>query len=225
MEHCDPEDLALIALGEQPDADDAVHLVTCETCRTEWESLRETVALARRFPGDAALTAPPPEVWKAVTESMSQPSNVSSMRASRRWAPWIAVAAAAGVLFGGVAGVALVRSPQQVADIVASAPLAPLEGYVASGTATIERVEGSDMLAVNVTGMPATDGYYEVWLLAPDASSMIAIGTLGAGTASTFPLPAGVSLADYPTVDISAEAYDGNPAHSADSIMRGTLPA
>jgi len=51
------------------------------------------------------------------------------------------------------------------------------------------------------------------------------VGTLGAGSSSSFPLPPGVSLADYPVVDISLEAYDGDPTHSAISVARGTLPA
>ena len=44
-------------------------------------------------------------------------------------------------------------------------------------------------------------------------------------TAEMLPLPAGISLADYPVVDISAEPYDGDPTHSTDSVVRGTLPA
>ncbi|MEY2964964.1 MAG: hypothetical protein RLZZ228_777, partial [Actinomycetota bacterium] len=66
---------------------------------------------------------------------------------------------------------------------------------------------------------------FEVWLLAPDASSMIALGTLGPDERAVLPLPAGISLADYPVVDISAEPYDGDPTHSTDSVVRGTLPA
>ena len=54
---------------------------------------------------------------------------------------------------------------------------------------------------------------------------MIAIGTLGVGDTGVFPLPPGVSLTDYPIVDISDEAYDGDPTHSTDSVVRGTLPA
>lgn len=32
-----------------------------------------------------------------------------------------------------------------------------------------------------------------------------------------------LSLADYPIVDVSSEKSGGNPAHSGDSIVRGTL--
>ena len=89
----------------------------------------------------------------------------------------------------------------------------------------MESLDGGDVLAVDVRGLPTTDGYFEVWLLAPDASSMIAIGTLGVGDTGVFPLPPGVSLTDYPIVDVSDEAYDGDPTHSTDSVVRGTLPA
>ena len=135
------------------------------------------------------------------------------------------MAATVGVLFGGVAGVALTRTSTTAPTVVASTALDPLADYTATGRASIEVVDGTELLAVDVRGLPATDGYFEVWLLAPDASSMIAVGTLGAGETAAFPLPPGVALSDYPVVDISIEAYDGNPAHSADSVVRGTLPA
>ena len=47
MAHCEPQTLSLIALGEQPSAEDALHLVTCDICRRDWESMRATVDVAR----------------------------------------------------------------------------------------------------------------------------------------------------------------------------------
>ena len=223
MAHCEPQTLSLIALGEQPSAEDAMHLVTCDTCRRDWESMRATVDVARDLEDDELLT-PPDHVWAAIAEEISADSGtLVPMRSRRRAAPWIALAAAVGVVLGGVVGASLMRSAPP--EVVASVALEPLADYSTTGTATVEVVDGSEMLAVDVSGLPATDGYFEVWLLAPDASSMIALGTLGAGESTVLPLPAGVSLADYPVVDISAEPYDGDPAHSTDSIVRGTLPA
>ncbi|MBM3687438.1 MAG: anti-sigma factor [Actinobacteria bacterium] len=223
MAHCEPQTLSLIALGEQPSAEDAMHLVTCDTCRRDWESMRATVDVARDLDDDELIT-PPDHVWAAIAEEISADSGtLVPMRSRRRAAPWIALAAAVGVVLGGVVGASLMRSAPP--EIVASVALEPLADYSATGMATVEVVDGSEMLAVDVSGLPATDGYFEVWLLAPDASSMIALGTLGAGESTVLPLPAGVSLANYPVVDISAEPYDGNPAHSTDSIVRGTLPA
>ena len=223
MAHCEPQTLSLIALGEQPSAEDAMHLVTCDTCRRDWESMRATVDVARDLEDDELLT-PPDHVWAAIAEEISADSGtLVPMRSRRRAAPWIALAAAVGVVLGGVVGASLMRSAPP--EVVASVALEPLADYSTTGTATVEVVDGSEMLAVDVSGLPATDGYFEVWLLAPDASSMIALGTLGAGESTVLPLPAGVSLADYPVVDISAEPYDGDPAHSTDSVVRGTLPA
>ncbi|MFM9135304.1 MAG: anti-sigma factor [bacterium] len=221
-----PQTLSLIALGEQPCADDAMHLVTCDTCRRDWESMRATVDVARDLE-DGELMAPPDLVWAAIAEEIAEPAAVTALtprqRPLRRAAPWIALAAAVGVVIGGVVGASLMRSTPP--EVIASVPLEPLADYSTAGTATVEVVNGTEVLAVDVTGLPARDGYFEVWLLAPDASSMIALGTLGAGESTVLPLPAGISLADYPVVDISAEPYDGNPAHSTDSVVRGTLPA
>lgn len=226
MKHCDPEELSLLALGETPSPDDAVHLLTCDDCRHRWEDLCHVVDVARELEDDEILT-PPPHIWAAIAEEIAEPSNVTAMpaRTSRRWAPWIAVAAAVGVVLGGVVGVSLTRTSAPTPDVIASAALDPLEDFATNGAATVEVVDGTEQLAVNVSGLPQTDGYFEVWLLAPDASSMIAVGTLGAGSSSSFPLPPGVSLADYPVVDISLEAYDGDPTHSTISVARGTLPA
>ena len=223
MAHCEPQTLSLIALGEEPSAEDALHLVTCDICRRDWESMRETVEVARDLDDDELLT-PPDHVWAAIAEEVSADSGtIVPMRSRRRVAPWIALAAAVGVVLGGVVGASLMRSAPP--EVVASVALEPLADYSTTGTATVEVVDGTEMLAVDVSGLPATDGYFEVWLLAPDASSMIALGTLGAGESTMLPLPAGVSLADYPVVDISAEPYDGDPAHSTESVVRGTLPA
>lgn len=226
MAHCDPQTLSLIAIGEEPSADEALHLVTCDECRREWESLRAVVDVARDLDDDEFVT-PPAHVWAAISEEIAQTSpdagNVVPLRAKRGFAPWIAAAAAVGLVLGGVGGAMLMRSTPP--EVVASVALEPLADYTATGNAAVEVVDGTEMLAVDVTGLPSTDGYFEVWLLAPDASSMIALGTLGPGETAVLPLPAGVSLADYPVVDISAEPYDGDPTHSTDSVVRGTLPA
>jgi hypothetical protein len=220
--HCEPQTLSLIALGEEPTPDDAIHLVTCDICRRDWESMRATVDVARDLDDDE-LIAPPDHVWAAIAEEIATDSTtIVPMRPRRRVAPWIALAAAVGVVLGGVVGASLMRSTPP--DVIASVALEPLADYTTTGTATVEVVDGTEMLAVDVTGLPSTDGYFEVWLLASDQSSMIALGTLGGGERATLPLPAGVSLTDYPVVDISAEPYDGDPTHSTDSVVRGTLP-
>jgi hypothetical protein len=44
----------------------------------------------------------------------------------------------------------------------------------------------------------------------------------GSGEA-LLPLPRNVDLQAYSVVDVSAEQYDNKPAHSGDSLLRGTL--
>jgi anti-sigma-K factor RskA len=71
--------------------------------------------------------------------------------------------------------------------------------------------------------MPQTDdAYFEVWLLAEDVSRMVSLGTMD-GPSTSLPIPTGVNLADYPVVDVSIEPFDGDPTHSSDSLVRGTL--
>ena len=72
---------------------------------------------------------------------------------------------------------------------------------------------------------PDTKGFYEVWLLDEDAKRLVSIGLLdlSQGTTARFPIPDDIDLATYPVVDVSVEPADGNPAHSGDSVVRGTL--
>jgi hypothetical protein len=76
---------------------------------------------------------------------------------------------------------------------------------------------------VSATMPPAPErGYYEVWLLDERTNSMVAVGALGENGQGTFTMPAGLDMAGYSVVDVSAERYDGDPAH-ASSVLRGTL--
>ena len=83
MAHFDTTTLSLIALGETPTAEEAVHLVTCDTCRHEWESLRALVVTARDV-DEHDLVAPPAHVWGAISAEISADStNVVPLRARR----------------------------------------------------------------------------------------------------------------------------------------------
>ena len=44
MQHCDPDVLALVALGERPAPADAEHLLGCEQCQADVEQLRQVVS-------------------------------------------------------------------------------------------------------------------------------------------------------------------------------------
>ncbi|KMM45032.1 anti-sigma factor [Cellulomonas sp. A375-1] len=138
---------------------------------------------------------------------------------------WIAGAAAAGVVIGGV-GVGWVQSRDDRAQtVVATATLEPLPGWSAKGSATVQVArDGTRTLVVDVAEDTAPDGFREVWLLTPDVSGLVSVGTL-AGSSGRFDLPAGLDLDEFSVVDVSQEPFDGNPAHSGDSIVRGALTA
>jgi len=138
----------------------------------------------------------------------------------RRPGVWLAAAAATAVLAAGVFW--SVQQNQPVVTPLAQAELAPVDQHSATGSArVVEAKDGQRTLEVRVDKNEAR-GYQEVWLIAPDLTRLVSLGVM-TSESGTFPVPAGLDLADYPIVDVSDEPVDGNPAHSSVSIVRGTL--
>lgn len=139
------------------------------------------------------------------------------------------VAAVAGaVVGGGVVWAAVERgsvAPEAPpATFVAQAVLAPLSDAVAEpGQADVIDSPDGRVVRVDARALPENAGFYEVWLLDAGATKLVALGALPAGAIGTFTLPPGLSLRDFPVVDISLEDYDGDPTHSTNSLMRGML--
>jgi hypothetical protein len=147
------------------------------------------------------------------------------------------MAAAAGIVLGAAAvwagynvlgqGPEAVPSPTPTAPqavVIAQAPLQPLKSYTASGKALVEELpDGTRQLVVQLSEGQIS-GYREVWVISPDLSKLVSLGVLD-GEPGVFAIPAGLDLAQYPIVDVSNEPFDGNPAHSSDSIARGELAA
>jgi hypothetical protein len=78
------------------------------------------------------------------------------------------------------------------------------------------------VLEVDVSDLTKGDGFYEVWLLDANAQRLVSLGLLE-GDTGRFPLPDQVDVSEFPVVDVSIEPVDGDPAHSGDSVVRGTL--
>jgi len=237
MTHCDDETLALLALGEPPThpAEVDAHLDECAECRAALERLRETVAVGRSLePDDLRLPAPPDRVWDRVAAQLdiageADGADVVDLRAhSPRHARsglgrrgWVAVAAAVLLLITAGA-VVLVGRDSNPASTVQEVALAPVGSGSARGSARLVRQDGGHALRVDTTGLPAaSDAYYELWLMNPDANSFVSLGPLVPGTSTVRPLPAGFSVKRNPFVDISVQPFDGNPAHSSVSALRG----
>ncbi len=61
-----------------------------------------------------------------------------------------------------------------------------------------------------------------MWLSDRNVERLVSLGTM-TGDRASFPIPEGLDLDEYVIVDVSREHFDGDPTHSGDSIVRGTL--
>ncbi|OLT46144.1 anti-sigma factor [Cellulosimicrobium sp. CUA-896] len=191
---------------------------------TDAESEAEADAVA---PADAG-TAPLPAEREPTPDLPHTGASVVPL-ASRRPRAWLPVAAAACLaLFLGVAGGVWWerRETEPPETTLATADLEALPAWTgASGQARVEEApDGTRQVVVSVDA-PAPEGTYrEVWLLAEDVSGLVSLGVLE-GSEGRFDVPDGLDLAAFPVVDVSEEHFDGDPAHSGDSVVRGPLDA
>jgi len=253
VQHIDDETLALLALGEDVlDDAAAAHLEACPECAGAVRELASVVGVARAGEG-IELVAPPAAVWEGVRAELGLDASagagavgagpdvagtppadhgsgdgaVVTSLASRRPRRWLPVAAAACValVLGVVGGVWWERREVEPAETtVATAELAPLPGWEgASGEARVEETgDGRRQVVVSVDAPVPAGTYREVWLLAPDVSGLVSLGVLE-GSEGRFDVPVGLDLTAFPVVDVSEEHFDGDPAHSGDSVVRGPL--
>ncbi|TCK60156.1 anti-sigma factor [Curtobacterium sp. PhB136] len=118
--------------------------------------------------------------------------------------------------------------PTTDAAVVSRTALAPLPGWTgAKGSAALERGSDGQLTLVIDVDPRAAEGdapLREVWMMRGDLSGLVSVGFLD-GDRGRFTVPTGVDPSRYPVVDVSAEPDDGDPAHSGDSVVRGTLRA
>jgi hypothetical protein len=159
--------------------------------------------------------------------SVSDPPSVSDAPrplSMRGWLPLAAAAAIVGLVGGSAAGIwwQSSRAPAAV-PVVASATLEPQSSWEASGRAWVEvAADGHREVIVHLVTAGDAVLLREVWLVTADATGLLSIGFLD-GAAGRFTIPAGIDLAAYPLVEVSAEFDDGDPAHSGDAIVLGKL--
>ncbi len=263
MRHCDPERIALIALGDAATDAEQAHLNVCEACREDLALDRAVVAAGHEVTDEDLPSEPPARVWAAISAELNldpalnstalppaptvepglppapaaqlvQLSDRRERRAASR-ATWLTATAAAvaGIAIGALGATVLSEDPVVDGTLIAESQLAtvpisqggsPSIGGALSGIARIIDTDGQDYAEVDTTGLPMIDGFYEVWLIKSDLSGMISLGSLSAGARGKFVVPPGTDLSVYTIVDISVENHDGDPAHSRQSVLRGTLP-
>jgi len=231
-QHCDPDVLALLALGESVgSSSDVGHLADCAHCQSELDQLRAVVTASRSVEPADRPSAPPAAVWERVAEELGLSTTTVDVPllafAPRRGPSWrtLAAASVAAALIGALATlgiVAAVSGGSAPTTVVARASLAPLPAHSGSGTASVVDVGAGRALDIDVSGLGPVDGFYEVWLLDADGKKLVSLGLLR-GTHGRFALPPGVDISTYPLVDVSIEPADGNPLHSGNSVVRGRL--
>lgn len=242
MSHLDPEQLALLALGEPVASDrERTHLDQCPACAAEIADLAHAAGVARSTVSDAELEAPPADVWSRIHDELGLPESLSAdplraaappvadappappnrRRTAARW--WVLAAASALVLAVG-AGTWTAISAALRPVTVATATLDPFPDHPdAVGSAEVDEDRtGARTLTVSLDGEDGSDDYREVWLIRNDGKALISLGVLDAER-GVFAIPENVDLGEYDLVDISFEPVDGDPTHSGNSIVRGTL--
>jgi hypothetical protein len=183
-------------------------------------------------PGPETAAPQPEPGWQDRGQAGRQRAGrpASSRRVSW-WRRPIAVGLA-GLLvgFGVAAGIRqLAASPAATpaTPVVATIPLRPLPQFPqwngVFGTALMERATTGRLLSVKLHA-PSKPGFYEVWLLARDGVKMISLGDLNRDHTGLFAMPPGVNLAEYSRIDVSLQPFNGSTLHSADSVVRGSLP-
>ena len=243
MTHLDPDRLADLALGNDEPLTGAEeeHLDGCAECRDELAQLSRIAELSRhpeelaQVPADAiwrsiqgqlAGQAPAPARTEVAAQPPPSPPAASELpRRTPRPRSWLLVAAAAvvGLIIG--VGVTTVAVRDRV-EVTSSTALEALPGQTGQGTAELVSDRGRGELRVQIDAPLTPDRYREVWLINTDGQRMYPLGVLPDDGKATYPLPPALAgqLQGFNIVDVSIEPYDGNPAHSRESQVRGTLP-
>ncbi len=183
-------------------------------------------ALARELADDdRRLEEPPVDLWASIEAQAMPVASVTSLDSRRRWRSMpVILAAAAALLLGVVVGAQFLGGDEADSRLVASVDLVNDGLQVPNpdhGMAELIEEDGSYVLDVDVPDLPPADGYYELWVIDTDVAGMFSLGEVdGSGR---YELPPGVEPGEFPVVDISVEAHDGDAAHGGQSIWRGVL--
>lgn len=233
MSHLDEDVIAELALGDVSPEAHRLHVQSCGVCAQRLRELEATLASVRSLDSSSSLLTPPESVWRniqAEIQTDAVPEGVDEVmlaraRRSGSQRPWaLAAAAAAGALIGGVAVGALVSEPNQgEPPLVAQTGLTDLRTEEPAGFASLHSLpDGTGVLVLDMAAEQVEGAALEVWLISSDFDGMISLGHLTEGN-SSFVIPAGFDVSQFPIVDVSIEPFDGDPTHSGESMTRGTL--
>ncbi|MCL3819933.1 anti-sigma factor [Aeromicrobium wangtongii] len=239
MNHPEVDELLQLARDGSSDEDVRRHVEDCEQCAAELQSMRRLVGAAAAI-GPAlepdALVAPSSAVWDRIQAELAAsdaqppvvPDRSAAPRRGRR--PMVVAVAAAltGIVLGGVGGYLLAddgsgdRTVADPRDPVAVGTLTPVGRDDVTGQIAISPGDRSRSLTITFSRAVTGPGYVEAWLLDPLTNEMLGLGVVGP-EGGTVTVPADADLSRFTTVDISREPFDGDPAHSAESLARAVL--
>jgi Anti-sigma-K factor rskA len=210
-----------------------------------WDRIREEIGLKDHVehpldqvslvtnPQEPSVASPAPEpvapggsvpTTGAVVHELRPGANRKGGTRGRRLIA-LAVAAAVALVAGVGIGLGIDRLRRPEPTVLDRTELAPLPEWPdSSGQATLERdADGVRILMVDLsTGRPL-DGRQQGWLIDPDSGDMVTLGLMSQ-LRGVWTVPTNVDLQRYRVLDISEEPLnDSDPAHSRNSIVRGTL--
>ncbi len=192
---------------------------------------------------DFERSAPPPELWAAISAAASaddQPHTLSvvqdqddtrrprgapdrgsdraggtsSRPTSQRWTRPIAIAAAV-VLAAATVGV-VTQTVGEDRQELAAISLEVLEDGTGAADATLVETDGIERLVIELADVPPPpEGrHYELWLIDLEVTDPVSLGEVPDGTTTIeVPVPEGLDPGEYPIVDINLQE-DGVAEHS-----------
>ena len=111
------------------------------------------------------------------------------------------------------------RAPLQFRTALAGTSLAP----DASGSATLTKTNAGWRVVLHATGLARLDNgrFYQAWLK-NGAGILVPIGTFNQGP--TITLWSGVQPQDFPTLTVTEQTANGNPASSGQVVLTNRHP-
>ncbi|WP_458247125.1 anti-sigma factor domain-containing protein [Streptomyces sp. MAI_2237] len=196
-----------------------------------WTDIATELALAHAPTDDAgAVHDGPHDVTADNDDHVASPAEHSAptSRAVRRpllsrRARFSVALAACAALLGATAGSAItwwVTRGDSTASAVHTRALDSLRP-ASKGYAGLRGTGAHRSLTVQVTELPTTSGYFEVWLMDRSHTKLVSMGVLNPDGKATLPVPENIDLRQYSVVDVSVQPYNGKPDHSGKSIVRG----
>lgn len=181
-------------------------------------------------PDDGVHPPLPPAAWDRVAEAVasegaSTPPGGAERRRHRRPRPLLVAAAVLVLLVAGALTARLTLTATDAPEVAARAELSS-EGLAgappASGRAELVEVDDHLELEVSVPGVRPGDGeVLEVWLIDPASDGLQSLGLVDGR--ARLPVPDTIDTDRFSVVDVSVEPLDGDPGHSAESVVRGAL--